>query len=494
VNDRLAHNSLQRRCFEVEPVVGFEPTTDGLQNRRADRIHRQSGAHLSFTYHFFLPRPQNWIKTDRVIQPTTTANTKSKSRAWRTAEGIRIRPLKMSSGTIAYRAEIPESITGQRILKQFKTAEEAESYAAMMVVQRKNNGLRAFSLGEGHRADAHRALNLLAESKVDISLTELAEFYLKYARPAAGDITVTDLVAKYLDAKERQRLRPRSLADLHHRLGIFERTFGPRLVKELRTDEVETWLFADKSWSNQTRRNFRTVLHGFFGYALTQKYVAENPIAAVTNPVIDDREPQILTVRQASALLHSALSQPHLELLPYVALGLFCGIRTSELIKLDWEMVDLRARHVTIGSKIAKKRRIRVVTLPDSCRAWLIAGGVKLSGPICPQGFDRRWDKLLSVADRFESIDAKGRLHSSSKSLGILPWKSNALRHSAASYHFARHGDTSRTCAMLGQKDDQVLFDHYRSLVRPADARRFYAIKPPAQVRKIVSLCSAVAA
>jgi hypothetical protein len=32
VNDRLAHNSLHCRCFEVEPVVGFEPTTDGLQN------------------------------------------------------------------------------------------------------------------------------------------------------------------------------------------------------------------------------------------------------------------------------------------------------------------------------------------------------------------------------------------------------------------------------------------------------------------------------
>ena len=394
----------------------------------------------------------------------------------------------MPSGTIAYRAEIPESITGQRILKQFKTEEEAESYAAVMVVHRKNNGLNAFSLSEAHRADAQRALNMLAESNPDVSLTELAEFYLKYARPAAGDITVADLITKYLDAKERQRLRPRSVADLDHRLGIFERTFGKRLVKTVRAEEIETWLFADKSWSNQTRRNFRTVLHGFFGYGLTQKYAAENPIAAVTNPVVDDREPAILTVRQASALLQTALAQRDLELLPYVALGLFCGIRTNELARLDWQMVDLKARHVTISSKIAKKRRIRVVPIPDCCRAWLIAGGVETAGPVCPQGFDRRWDKLLSLADRFESIDAKGKVRAGSKSLGILPWKSNALRHSAASYHFARHGDASRTCSMLGQKDDQVLFDHYRSLVKPADARRFYAIKPPANGRKIIPL------
>jgi len=52
------------------------------------------------------------------------------------------------------------------------------------------------------------------------------------------------------------------------------------------------------------------------------------------------------------------------------------------------------------------------------------------------------------------------------------------------------HSDTAKTCAMLGQKDHTVLFDHYRSLVRPADAKKFYELTPApsAASEKIVPL------
>ncbi len=412
---------------------------------------------------------------------------RQKLRPWRTSGGIRIRPLKMPSGNVCFRAEIPESITGNRLLRQFKSREEAESYAELMVVQRKNNGLSAFNLSEDQRADARRAVELLGAAKVEMTLTGVAQFYLKHARPAAGDITVDDSIEKYLDAKERKKLRPRSLSDLDHRLKVFGRAFGQRLVKDVRGDEIEKWLFEDKTRSNQTRRNFRTVLNGFFKFAVTHKYLAENPISAVTNPVVDTAEPEVLTVAQVSALLHAALYEAKLELLPYVALGAYCGVRSDELAKLDWQAVDLVSGHVTISPKIAKKRRIRVIEIPEACRAWLAAGGVRDEGPIRPIGFDRRWDKLLAAADRF-ALNDKGKRIVAPKPHGLVPWPANALRHSAASYHFAQGADAAKTCAMLGQKDDKVLFDHYRSLIQPADAVKFYALRPTMPVGKIIAL------
>jgi integrase len=393
----------------------------------------------------------------------------------------------MPSGNFSFRAEIPESITGKRILRQFKSREEAEGYAELMVVQRKNNGLSAFNLNEDQRSDARRAVELLRAAGIDTTLTGVVQFYLKHARPAAGDITVDDLIEKYQDAKERKQLRPRSLVDIEHRLSVFARTFGSRLVKDIRADEIEQWLFDDKTRSNQTRRNFRTVLNGFFKYAATQKYLAENPIPAVTNPAVEMAEPEVLTVPQISALLHAALHERQLELLPYVALGAFCGVRSDELAKLDWRAVDLIAGHVTISPKIAKKRRIRVIDIPEAARAWLTAGGTHESGNIRPIGFDRRWDKLLSAADRF-ALDGKGKRMVSPKPNGLLPWPANALRHSAASYHFAKHSDAAKTCAMLGQKDDKVLFDHYRSLIKPAEAERFYALRPTAASGKVIPM------
>jgi integrase len=404
-------------------------------------------------------------------------------------EGIRIRPIENRSGRYSYRVEVPESVTGKRILKQFKTTEEAEAYAGQMVVKRKNSGLSAFTLTDSQRSDAHDALKLLSDSQCEVNLKQLAEFFIKHARPAAGDITVSELSERYRQAKERKGLRPRSLSDLKYRLGVFGLTFGSRLMKEIQAAEIEEWLFVDPTSSSQTRRNFRTVLMGFFKYAVTQKYLATNPLLAVTNPVVEDAQPGILTVKQSWALLNTAMEMPELELLPYVALGLFCGVRSDELARLDWNAVDLEAGHVTIGPKIAKKRRIRIIDIPECCRAWLLASGTKQQGGVRPLAFQKRWKILLAAADRYE-VDAKGNQVESVKPHGLVPWPANALRHSAASYHYTMHSDAAKTCAMLGQKDDTVLFDHYRSLVKSTDAKKFYELTPPrsAPSEKIVAL------
>jgi hypothetical protein len=104
---------------------------------------------------------------------------------------------------------------------------------------------------------------------------------------------------------------------------------------------------------------------------------------------------------------------------------------------------------VTIPPEIAKKRRIRNFTMPDCCRAWLNACGAAREGHIQPAGFAKRFRKLVAHA-------------------GISHWPHNALRHSAASYHYQKHGNASLTCSMLGQRSDDVLFTHYRYNERPA--------------------------
>ena len=52
-------------------------------------------------------------------------------------------------------------------------------------------------------------------------------------------------------------------------------------------------------------------------------------------------------------------------MLPSIVLGLFCGLRTEELKRLDWKNVHLDGEkpYVSIGSEIAKKRRKRNVRL-----------------------------------------------------------------------------------------------------------------------------------
>lgn len=410
---------------------------------------------------------------------STAQRTRQRLKPWRTSGGIRIRPLRNRSGAVSYRAEIPESITGQRLLRQFKTSGEAEAFAAVMQVQRENSGLAAFSITDRQREDARLALDVLRPLG-DATLLQAAEFYVKHHRPLGGDISVGDLIQKFLAEKRRENLRPRSIADLDHRLNVFARTFGSELVKNVSTEAVQRWLVEDKTRSEQTRLNFKRVLQGFFNFALKNKYVASNPVSEITFRV-ETGDPAILTVEQSQCLLLAALDNPHLELGAFIALGLFCGIRSEELARLDWRDVSFSEGFVTISKRIAKKRRIRNVPLEEVAVSWLEAFGVKRSGPIAPVGILRRFRKL---------VKASGAKAASAAPPIAWPqqWPANAMRHSFASYFFAKTSNAAETCARLGQRSDDVLFQHYRSLVKRADAERFFQLVPPAISTGIVEM------
>jgi hypothetical protein len=50
------------------------------------------------------------------------------------------------------------------------------------------------------------------------------------------------------------------------------------------------------------------------------------------------------------------------------------------------------------------------------------------------------------------------------------------MRHSYVSYHYAIHG-AAATAREAGHSE-QVLFQHYRALVTPEDARKFWELRP----------------
>jgi hypothetical protein len=52
------------------------------------------------------------------------------------------------------------------------------------------------------------------------------------------------------------------------------------------------------------------------------------------------------------------------------------------------------------------------------------------------------------------------------------------MRHSFGSYHLAKHHDISRTALELGHTRPDVLFNHYRNLVKPADTETYWNIYP----------------
>ncbi len=56
-------------------------------------------------------------------------------------------------------------------------------------------------------------------------------------------------------------------------------------------------------------------------------------------------------------------------------------------------------------------------------------------------------------------------------------WLHDAMRHSFASYHLVKHRNENHTAHEMGNSP-QMIFAHYRELVRPADAEAFFGIVP----------------
>jgi hypothetical protein len=71
----------------------------------------------------------------------------------------------------------------------------------------------------------------------------------------------------------------------------------------------------------------------------------------------------------------------------------------------------------------------------------------------------------------------------------LQPWPTNALRHSYGSYWLAKNQDVAALSLQMGNSP-AIVFAHYRELVRPAEAERFWDLMPAGRGAKVVSFDS----
>ena len=156
------------------------------------------------------------------------------------------------------------------------------------------------------------------------------------------------------------------------------------------------------------------------------------------------------------------------ELLPYIAIGLFAGLRRAELERLDWSEIDFESGLIEVTAQNSKTAQRRFVTMQPNLREWLLPLR-KHKGNVTPQNCFR---------ELFEQARAAA---------GIVEWPENALRHSFASYHLAHFKNAASTALELGHHDSRITFAHYRELVKPKEGERYWNIRPTT-TEKIVPL------
>ena len=408
---------------------------------------------------------KSWEKTQRTIYRTyeetdgTIVKEKNKPLATHTIKGIKVRELPLKDGTVCFQCDIPAKITGKRRLIRLKTLDEAIAFAEQAVIRRENKGLEGFKLQSDQQQDALKAFKTLAARG---TLQEAAKFYIAHHFPKAGDISLIELQAKHEKHLANLNRRAHTLRENTSRLNDLNSHFRSNtLVKDITTDALSTYFQSNPQWSDHTRRSHYAVIRSFLNFSVEEKYLQTNPINALKRPPKPkDNKPGILTIEQTSKLLDaikSAENEAQQAIGPYVVLALFCGIRAEELDRLTWDLVDEEKQTVEIPEDIAKKHRFRYVDIPDNAVMWLRHFGLKATGPIRAKNHR----KLVEL---------------SRDQAGIKKWPKNAMRHSFASYHFERHGDSKKTANELGHRSEDLLFSHYRSLTKKGSGSQYFSI------------------
>lgn len=378
-----------------------------------------------------------------------------------------IHELKYASNEARW--QVRYQINGKRTSEVFNTKAEAETAARQIRLRVQNEGTAAFNLPDDIRSEAAKAVETL--KPYDATITEAVTYYVEHVLKFRNAPPVSELVKGIVAEAESAGRRENTIKDLRNRLERFARTFGKRQLAGISLAELKQWL-DDPTQTARTRINYATKVSQLYGYAIRHGWTDTNLVERISRPSPEAAEPGIFTVEQAARLLESAES---VGLLPYVALGLFAGIRSAELLRLDWSAVKVSERAVIVGAGIAKKRSRRVVEITDTLAAWLAICG-KARGPVV------------------EVTDFPKALNSLSKAAGVK-WPQNGLRHSFASYHLAAHGDPTRTAYQMGHTNPRIVADFYKALVTKADAERFWNLRPAANAAgKIVPMRKAATA
>jgi integrase len=352
---------------------------------------------------------------------------------------------------------------GKRKRSFFETKEQAESFAAQKNIDRLNSGLDGEKITSKLRDMALECAERLSEHGK--TLKDATDFLIAHLQATKKSCTAEQLVRELLAAKEADGVSRRHLNDIRSRLSVFAEKFDGQMVATITSAQLDDWL-RSLHVLPVTRNHYRQLLLLAFNFAVRRNYATDNPAEKTAKAKGRKSDIGILTVHQAARLLESATP----DVLPYLAIGLFAGLRRAELERLAWSEIDFESGLIEVTAQNSKTAQRRLVTMQPNLREWLMPVR-KHGGNVTPSNCFRQSFEQARVA------------------AGIAEWPDNALRHSFASYHLSHFKNAASTALELGHHDSRITFAHYRELVKPKEGERYWSIRP-ARTEKIVQIAA----
>jgi integrase len=363
-------------------------------------------------------------------------------------------------------------IGGKRHRLHFNDFEKATSEAEAKAAQLSRGDVDAMQLSGRDRLVYGRALDAVREFDLPLDavaieysdarklldgvpLVDAARFYSRHHGRGIKRKSVADAVAAMIAAKTAKGVSDVYLADLRYRFGHFAEAFHCD-VSALAADDVARF-FDGLALSPRSHNNFALALRTFFRFAQRHGWLSkEVDLLERVERRSEKRAPvKIFTPSELATILGNA--SPLIA--PCLALGAFGGLRSAEILRLEWSDTERHPGFIEVAAHKAKTATRRIVPVADNLAKWLA---------MAPRSQERVWPH--SKGHFIREITRATRKSG-------LRWKCNGLRHSFISYRLAEIQDVNRVALEAGNSP-QMIFRHYRELVTPQQARTWFSIVP----------------
>lgn len=349
--------------------------------------------------------------------------------------------------------DLKEGITEQHPLK---AAQRDEYFRLLKIVEPTGQSLLT---AVSHYAQSYK----IAGADVVIPATQE---YKRRHLDKVQTCLVSEAVKEMLNEKVRANKSTRHVETLRAHCNKFAAAMAMNMAS-VSADDINLFLDTLKKKNKQgvsarTRDNFADSIVTLFEWAKLKRYVPDDydeasRITRLSND--EDGKIEIYTPDEIGALLTNADA----KVIPFLAIGAFAGLRSSEIMRLDWQ--DVRTDNgepciiVQKGKVKMRGKSRRIVPMSDNLKAWLLPVAKK-KGRVFPYGKTYIYELLEELAPKAK-----------------VEWKQNALRHSYISYRVMKIKNVPQVALECGNSA-QMIDSNYRELVTEADALKWFSILP----------------
>ena len=274
-----------------------------------------------------------------------------------------------------------------------------------------------------------------------------------------------EVIAELIAAKRREQLSVPYVDRLEDDLKSFAAAV-PEEIEKVHAPHIKEFLNGCKVGPRRWN-NLRDQIVTLFRFARSERYLPKDRTTEAEDVM------KMKVARKTVAMftpeeLELILENTREVWLPWVLISAFAGIRTFEVLRMDWSSVRWEQKLIDLPPEVTKVNERRIVPMCDTLLRKL-APWRDARGPVCEAKIPQR--EIEQILAKVKAVRPDFR------------WKHNALRHAYGSYRTALTQNVPQVALEMGNSVGMVK-RHYLEAKAFEEGLRWFQVPWPVPAKK----------